>query len=116
MTSWIKSFRWAQNGLATVWKEERNFRLEVLAAIVFVVFAAYFEFSLAEWIVVAAVITIVIGAEVVNTVIEDLCNKIEPKQDTAIGKIKDMAAGFALVASLGAGLMGILLISYHFFY
>lgn len=113
MTSWIKSFGWAKNGLKTVWKEEKNFRLEIFAAFAFMAFAAYLNFSLTEWVVVVAIITIVLGAEVVNTVIEDLCNKVEPKQDPAIGKIKDMAAGFALVASLGAGIMGLLLISAH---
>lgn len=114
MTKWYKSFGWARNGLATVWKEETNFRLEIFAAAILTALAFYYKFSLIEWVVVIAIITIVLTGEVVNTVIEDLCNKIEPKQDPAIGKIKDMAAGFVLLTSLGAGTMGALLIISHF--
>ncbi len=115
MKKWLKSFGWARNGLSTVWKEEANFRIELFAAFALIVFAAYFDFSVIEWVVVVAVITMVLTGEVVNTVVEDLCNKIEPRQDPAIGKIKDMAAGFVLLVSIGAGIMGSLLILAHFF-
>ena len=115
MRKWIKSFGWAMHGLRTVWREEVNFRTELYAAIILIAFAGYLKFSVIEWIVVAAVITIVLAGEVVNTIIEDLCNKIEPRQDPTIGKIKDMAAGFVLLASLGAGVMGGLLILSHLF-
>ena len=114
MTKLFKSFVWAKNGLSAVWKEEENFRTELLCAAVLVVLAAYFNFSTIEWVIVVAIITIVLTGEIVNTVIEDLCNKIEPHQDPTIGKIKDMAAGFVLITSLGAGTMGTLLIVAHF--
>lgn len=109
----IKSFGWAMNGLRTVWREEANFRIEIFSTIVLLGFATYFNFSAIEWTITVAIITIVLSGEVVNTVIEDLCNKIEPNQDPAIGKIKDMAAGFVLLAALGAGAMGVILILPH---
>lgn len=102
-------------GLRTVWREEANFRIEIFSTIVLLAFAIYFKFSVIEWTIAVAVVTIVLTGEVVNTVIEDLCNKIEPRQDPAIGKIKDMAAGFVLLAAMGAGIMGVLLILPHFF-
>lgn len=115
MRRWMKSFGWALNGFKTVLREEANFQIELVFASVLILLAAYFDFSLIEWIVVIACVTIVLTGEIVNTVIEDLCNKIEPKQDPAIGKIKDMAAAFVLIAAAGAGLMGGLLILSHLF-
>lgn len=115
MQKWIKSFGWAMHGLRMVWKEEVNFRTELYAAIILVALGGYLKFSTIEWVAVVAIITIVLAGEVVNTIIEDLCNKIEPRQDPVIGKIKDMAAGFVLLASLGAGIMGGLLILSHLF-
>lgn len=114
MTRWLKSFGWARHGLRTVWQEEANFRIEVFFAFAVVALGIYFNFSRIEWIIAVACITIVLTGEIVNTVIEDLCNKIEPKQDPAIGKIKDMAAGFILLAAVGAAVMGIFLFLPHF--
>jgi diacylglycerol kinase (ATP) len=51
----------------------------------------------------------------INTAIEDLCDKIQPDQDPAIGKIKDMSSGSVLVASLGALLVGVVVVLYHYF-
>ncbi len=115
MRKFLASFRWARHGLQTVWREEANFRTEIFLGVAMLAFAFLFDFSFIEWVIVIACITIVLAAEVVNTVIEDLCNKIEPHHDPAIGKIKDMAAAFVLLAVSGAGIMGALLIASHFF-
>lgn len=50
--------------------------------------------------------------EIVNTAIEDICNKIEPNQNPVIGKIKDTMAGYVLVSSVAALIAGIILFSY----
>lgn len=114
MRKWITSFGWARHGLYTVWQEEANFRIDVFFAFAVVALAIYFKFTQIEWIVAVACMTIVLSGEIVNTVIEDLCNKIEPRQDPAIGKIKDMAAGFILLAATGAGIIGVFLFLPHF--
>ena len=114
MRKFLASFRWAMHGLRTVWREEANFRTEILIGIVVLAIATWLNFTFIEWIVVTACITIVLAAEVVNTVVEDLCNKIEPHHDPVIGKIKDMAAAFVLLAVTGASVMGLLLIISHF--
>ena len=107
------SFGWARHGLYTVWKEEINFRREVFAGFLVIAASFYFNFSRVEWIIAIACITIVLIGEVVNTVVEDLCNKIEPHHDPMIGKVKDMAAGFMLLSLIGTSLMGLLLFGPH---
>ena len=114
MIKTIKSFKYALNGLKTVFKEENSFRLEVVAGF-FVVFCMYyFDFSLFENIVIILVITLVLSAEIVNTAIEDLCNKVEPGQDPIIGKVKDTMSAFVLLTSLGALIVGVLVFYSHF--
>lgn len=109
----LASFGWARHGLHTVWKEESNFRLEVFIAILVITASVFFNLSRFEWIVAIASITIVLSGEVVNTVVEDLCNKIEPHHDPAIGKIKDMSGGFMLLVTVGAAIMGTFLFLPH---
>jgi diacylglycerol kinase len=110
----IKSFNWALNGLKTVWLEEKNFRLECLIALLILSTAIFFRFSFVELLAIIIAIIFVISAEIINTAIEDLCNKVEPNQDTLIGKVKDVVAGYVLIASFGAGIIGLLVLAHHF--
>lgn len=113
MNKILTSFTWAIHGLQTVWNEEINFRIDVFVGILVLAASFYFQFSRIEWIVAIACVTIVLTGEIANTVVEDLCNKIEPRHDPVIGKIKDMAAGFILLTSLGAAVMGAFLFLPH---
>ena len=110
----IQSLTHALRGFKNVWLEEGNFRLITFFAVVALVIGYYFDFTLTEFSICAVIITIVMVAEMVNTAIEDLCNKIEPNQDPAIGKIKDISSGFVFVSSLGALVAGFLVFWIHF--
>lgn len=59
-----------------------------------------------RWLVLA--MAMVWLAEAFNTAIEELCDRIEPGFDLVIGRIKDIAAGAVLIASLAAALIGVL--------
>ncbi len=114
MKKLIRSFRWAINGICTVWREEANFRIEVTVIVIIVALGAWLQFSQLEWIIIVGCISAVLAAEMVNTAVEDLCNKVEPKTDPIIGKIKDIMAGFVLTVSLGATIVGVILFSNYF--
>ena len=110
----IKSFGWAMNGVRTVWREEVNFRIELFVGMAVVVLGFYFKLAIIEWVVIAGCITTVLSAEMVNTAIEDLCNKVEPNTDPAIGKIKDTMGGFVFIVALGAAIVGAMIFSKYF--
>lgn len=114
MSKLVKSFKWAMNGLRTVWREEVNFRIEVSIATVVILFGIYLNFLVLEWIIIVACISAVLSAEMVNTAIEDLCNKVEPNTDLVIGKIKDIMGGFVLVVCVTSVIIGIMIFSNHF--
>ncbi|KKU81736.1 MAG: Diacylglycerol kinase [Parcubacteria group bacterium GW2011_GWA1_47_8] len=111
----MNSIKWALFGIRNTWREEMNFRIEITGAIVASITSWYLGFDWLEWIIVIGCITIVLAAEMINTAIEDLCNKVEPAIDPAVGKIKDMMAGFTLLSSLGATLIGVILFGRHLF-
>lgn len=104
---------WAANGVRTVWREEMNFRIEVSVAIVITALGACLRFSWFEWIIIVLCVVSVFSAEMVNTAIEDLCDRVEPAHDPAIGKIKDVMAGFVFTVSLGAVAVGMILFFNH---
>lgn len=79
-----------------------------------VVFAIVYKFSFAELGFIVFAVTMVLASEIMNTAIEDLCNKIEPNRDPMIGKVKDMTSAFTLVSVVGALVIGILVFGNHF--
>ncbi|MFZ2303348.1 MAG: diacylglycerol kinase family protein [Minisyncoccia bacterium] len=111
MSKLIMSFKWAMNGIRTVWQEEVNFRTESAIALVVLADAVYLGFSKLEWIIIIGCIGAVLSSEILNTAVEDLCNKIEPNTDPIIGKIKDTMGGFVLVICASSSIIGLLVFS-----
>ena len=114
MRKTLISVKHAVNGLRFVFKEERNFKIELLIGTAILVVCYYFNFDYVEILFIVVSIIFVISAEIINTAIEDLCNKIEPNHDQVIKKIKDMMAGFVLVLTTGAVIVGIVVFYNHF--
>ena len=98
----------------TVWREENNFRIEVVSGFVVIFFIIFYHFSFIEAGLCVVAITIILSAEIVNTAVEDLCNKIEPKHDKIIAKIKDTIGTSVLVSIAGAIDLGVLVFYHHF--
>lgn len=110
----LKSFGWAMNGIRTAWREEMNFRIEVVGAFGAVFGGTYLGFAKLEWVIIIECIVAVLAAELLNTAVEDLCNKVEPNTDPVIGKIKDIMGGFVLAVVIGVGIIGVMVFSNYF--
>jgi diacylglycerol kinase len=110
----FQSFIYAIRGLKTVTIEERNFKLEMVGGIAAIVIAIYFDFSTTEWLFFIIAILLVLSGEIINTVVEDIMNKINPSYDPVVGKIKDMMAGYVFLTSIGALVIGIIILIKHF--
>lgn len=115
MSRFLKSFLYAFYGLKTAWNEEPNFRIQTILAFIVLGFAFFFHFSYMELVAIVVSIILVTTAEIFNTAIEDLCNRIESNHDPEIKKIKDLIAAGVLAASAGALILGVLTFIHHFF-
>jgi diacylglycerol kinase len=101
----VSSFGHAIDGIVRAVQRERNLRIHLAAALLAAGAALYFGISLLEWVVVAAMIGLVVSAELMNTAIEatvDLCTasrhpRAKYAKDTAAGAVLVLAAT-ALVA------------------
>ncbi len=109
----MNSFKYAYQGFRFVWKEESNFRIQTVVAAVALATAALLHFSYLEFIVVILAITLVLAAEAINTVLEDALNKLEPRHDPIIAKIKDICAFFVTLTAIGASVIGFILLAHH---
>lgn len=109
MKNFLRSFLFAFSGIKTMFQSERNFKIQV-GVFLIVVFAGFiFKLSTSEWIQLLLISGFILALEMINSVVEKLCDFIEPKQNPSIKTIKDVAAGFVLLASIFAALIGLLI-------
>lgn len=105
----IDSFRHATKGIHSMFSSQANAVIHLLAALVVMIAGWYCSLSPTEWCLVILAISMVIGAEAMNTAIEHLTDLISPQYHLLAGKAKDIAAGAVLIAALGALAIGIII-------
>lgn len=106
----IKSFGNALNGLLYVLRSERHFQFHVIAAIAVILLGYFYNVSSVEWAILLLCIGVVMLAEISNTAIEVLCDKIQPEYDDEIKIVKDIAAASVLIVSLVSAVIGVVIL------
>lgn len=109
MKKFLKGFVYAAHGIIHGFTE-RNFRVHVCAVCFVSWFALrFYELSRGEWAALLLTFAAVISAELFNTSVERLCDKVSPEKDEHIKHSKDCAAGAVLVSAIFAVGVGITL-------
>jgi len=109
-----KSFQYAFKGLWYVAKSEQSFRLHLLASFIVIVLMIYFSVKLWEAIILFLVITLVLVLELINTIFEKMIDVLRPRIHYYVEVIKDVMAATVLIASIGALIVGILILGPYF--
>lgn len=100
------SFRYAGNGLRAVFYRGKNIRIFTII-IVLVLLAGYLlNVTTVEWLILIMIMSITFVAEVFNTSIEVLCDKVSPKKDPHIAIAKDIAAAAVLTLAIASAVIG----------
>lgn len=106
MKRFLKSFLFAWQGLKKCLVQEKNFQILYLIALFVIAAGFYFSISTAEWIHILICVALVLSLEIINSVIEKLCDFVSPTIHPSIKTIKDMAAGAVLLASIISFIIG----------
>lgn len=110
----LTGFGHALRGLHYVWREEFNFRVHCAFAIVVACITIGLKFSLIESIFIVFAIVLVLGSEILNTIVEDILDELHPQHHKVIGRVKDMMAAIVLVNAVAAAVIGVLTFVHHF--
>jgi len=103
------SFLNAVRGILKVLTRQRNFYIEIVIALLVITAGFFFALNPVEWCIILLCIALVISLEAINTAIEHLADAVKPEFDPLIGKAKDVSAGAVLIASMFAGITGIII-------
>ncbi|MDR2272112.1 MAG: diacylglycerol kinase family protein [Sphingobacterium sp.] len=105
----IRSFGYAFNGLKTVWQEEHNFRIHLVATVLVIIVSCLLRISHTEWIAIIFSIGFVLVCELLNTALEHLADFVCQDKNPNIKRIKDIAAAAVMLSSLTALLIGLII-------
>lgn len=108
-TNLIQTIYHAWNGIVDLFKGERNFRMHFTLAALLCVIGLFLHISSIDWILLLAVIFFVLIAETINTIVENLVNLVVGRHYNVLAKkIKDIAAGGVMIASIFAIIIAII--------
>jgi diacylglycerol kinase len=104
-----KSFKYAFEGIKLTYRNEPNFRIQLVLAILSTILGIFLKISQIEWLILIIIIFVVLLLELINSSIEALVDLISPEKNEKAKIAKDTAAGAVLVASILSLIIGIVL-------
>lgn len=111
MKKWFRSFLFAINGIKCFYKEETHAKVHTIIALAVIILGWYVGISNLEWCAICLCIGVVISAEIMNTAIERLCDRVTKQHDPLIKKTKDLASGAVLIVSIMSAIIGLIILS-----
>jgi undecaprenol kinase len=98
----VKSFKYAFEGIFHALLNEANFRIQLFIALVAVGLGFYYGITSIEWGLLVISMGTLLSSELVNTLVEEFIDMFVKDQRPEIKVVKDVAAGFVLVAAITA--------------
>lgn len=105
----LMSYTYAFRGIWVAFRYEPNMAIHVLAAVVVIVANLVLDVGRTEWLITLMLIGIVWMAEVFNTAIEKLADRVTKEHDPLIAKAKDLAAGAVLIVCIVAVICAVII-------
>jgi diacylglycerol kinase (ATP) len=96
------ALRWSMKGLRAGWQHEASFRLEACLAVVLVPLGLWLGHGAVEKLALVLPAFLILSAELLNSAIEAVVDKVSPEFHELAGRAKDMgsAAVFVLLVLL----------------
>ena len=92
----------AIRGCSLAIKNERNIKIQIVAAIIATIMGFMFKISSVEWLVLVLTIFFVIVTECLNTAIEKTVDMITNKYSESAKNVKDISAGAVLFSAIAS--------------
>jgi len=104
----LKSFKYAFSGISYVLKTSRNFKFQLIFALISLMIGFLLQISLSNYVILIATIMSVLILEILNTSIESIVDLVVKKEFSSLAKIsKDTSAGAVLLASINSVIIAV---------
>ena len=102
----VINFGYALEGVIYNLKTQVHFKFHILALLAVIFLGIIYSISPLEWAIIILVSSVVIGAEAINTAIEETCNLLHPDLHPKAKLAKHCAAAGVLIMAVGAVFIG----------
>lgn len=109
----FKAFGYAFQGIWTVLRDERNFRIHLTCIcymLGFLLLTDWFVLSRADWAILLLACALVLSLEIVNTALESVVDLATQERRPLAKRAKDAAAGAVLIAAVFAVIVGLVIL------
>jgi diacylglycerol kinase (ATP) len=93
----LRAFTWSMNGLRAAWRHEASFRLEGYLFIVLFPLGLWLGRGPLEKALLAGSLLLVLSAELLNSAVEAVVDKVSPEFHELAGRAKDMGSAAVLL-------------------
>ncbi len=91
------ALRWSMKGLRAAWRHEASFRLEAMLVVVLVPLGLWLGEGGVEKLLLVLGPLLVLSAELLNSAIEAVVDKVSPEFNELAGRAKDMGSAAVFV-------------------
>lgn len=109
MKRFLKSFKFAFNGLVFCFFNEKNFRFHIIFSFFIIIISIIFHLTQIEWLFIISAIFFVLISEIINTAIEKTLDLIDNNYNEKIKIIKDISASFVIMAAVYSVIVGVII-------
>ena len=103
------AFVYAARGYKRVYHEEQNMWVHTIIALWVLIFGFIFQITHTEWLFLIFAIGMVIGAEILNTTVENMVDLVTVHFHEKAEIAKNTAAAFVMVLTITAALIGLII-------
>ena len=102
------SFKYAFGGISYVFKTSRNFKIQLIFAVISLMIGFLLQISKNNYLILIATIMSVLILEILNKSIESIVDLVVKKEFSSLAKIsKDTSAGAVLLASINSVIIAV---------
>jgi len=105
----FKSYVYAVRGILIAFKYESNFVVHFIAAVAVLTVNVLLNIDRTAWLITLILIGLAWTAEIFNTAIEKLADRVNLEHDPLIGDVKDLASGAVLTISCFAVICAVII-------
>ncbi len=105
----LKSLKYASRGLRFVFSSEKNFKIQIVMAVLVLFFSFYFQINSNQLVVLILLIALVLVMEIINTAFEYLTDLLKPRLHSYVYTIKDLMSGAVLLISATSAIIGLII-------
>lgn len=105
----FRSFGYAFQGVFRTLREERNFRIHLVAVFLVSWFAVLYEVTVGQAVVLVILFALVLSMELINTAVEHAVDLATTEQHPLAKKAKDASAGGVLVSAIASVVVAVLM-------